>query len=397
MRRLFSILIITALMLSLLIPASAADSGYTVKMSTDQSVSLGGTVSIPVTVGSSGDTSVYNAVDMTFSYDTSILKLTSTTISGFTVIQDGRTVRVLGYGQDRSVGSTSFTLVFQAIGSGVTLVTINQARVDASNHAISSDAPLASILDTETVVSVSGYPVTLPDGFSGASTATPGKDYTFSKPNNGKDYYIIAKVNGVQVSCKDNGNGTYTIAGKDVNGPIIITAYIKTKPGPTPTPKPGKGGTDVKVDGLWAKPYVELNGRTVFLIAAAGNPGKNKTYAFDGEPMYYTEKYTSPTAAIGEKVYVYLTILEQGQALEESEVASRITVVSAEKTTLLYGFDVNDSGKSDISDAKMIYDAYNGVYWGFDELPIQRFLSADINLDGMVNVKDAAAIVAHVN
>ena len=78
-------------------------------------------------------------------------------------------------------------------------------------------------------------------------------------------------------------------------------------------------------------------------------------------------------------------------------MASRISAVGAEKTTLLYGYDVNGSGKTDISDAKMIYDAYNGVYWGFDELPIQRFLSADINLDGMVNVKDAAAIVAHVN
>ena len=399
MKRLFSILLATALMFAFLIPVSAADSGYTVKMSADQSASTGGSVSIPVIIGSSNGASTFNAVDMSFSYDTRFLKLTSTSISGFTVRQGNGTVRIIGYGRDRSVGSTAFTLTFQVLKAGTTVVFADSVKVDASNHAISNNAPNASILDAETVIIIGGYPVTLPDGFTGKNTATPGEDYTFSQPKNGKSYTILVRVNGAIIKYTDNGNGTYTIPGQYITGPVVITAYAKTAPGNTPRPNPGPGNKDAEVnlDGLWVTPYVELNGSTVFLIAVAGDPGKDLIYAFDDEPMYYTEKYTSPTAVIGEKVYITLVKVASGKAILQSEVASRISAVGAEKTTLLYGYDVNGSGKTDISDAKMICDAYNGVYWGFDELPIQRFLSADINLDGMVNVKDAAAIVAHVN
>ncbi len=412
MKRLIPFLLIAVLLLPFSLPAAAAGEGYTVSMSADQSVSVGGSVSVPVTVGHTGGVSAFNAVDMTFSYDAGLLELTSATLQGFTVIPGSGTVRVIGYGQDRRVGSPAFTLTFRAVGSGTAAVGVTSARVDISNHAISNDAPEASILDPETIITVGGYPVTLPDGFIGNATAVPGEDYSFSQPNNGREYYIFARVNGKSVTVKDSGGGKYTVEGKDVSGPITITAYLKADTGGNGNSgRPGNnqggganggnnggangGGADF--DGLWVTRYVELDGSTVFLVAVAGNPGRNLIYAFDGEPMYYTEKYTSPAAVMGQKVYLTLVIVRQGETLLQSEAAARISAVGAERTTVLYGYDVNGSGEADLSDAKLAYDIYNGMYWSFDELPIMRFLNADINLDGMVNVEDAAAIVAHVN
>lgn len=413
MKRILLILLIAAMILPFSLPAAAAGAGYTVSMSADQSVSVGGSVSIPVNVGHTGGVSAFNAVDMTFSYDPAVLELTSATLQGFTVIPGSGTVRVIGYGQDRRVGSPAFTLTFRAASSGTAAVEVTSARVDISNHAISNDAPEASILDPETKIIVGGYPVTLPDGFIGNATAVPGRDYTFAQPADGREYYVFAKVGTNGLFVKDNGNGTFTVAGAGITGPLVITAYKKV-PGSGGNnggsngggrPGGGNGGTggngtaqtQADFDNLWVTRYVELDGSTVFLVAVAGNPGRNLIYAFDGEPMYYTEKYTSPAAVMGQKVYLTLVIVRQSETLLQSEAAARISAVGAERTTVLYGYDVNGSGEADLSDAKLAYDIYNGMYWSFDELPIMRFLNADINLDGMVNVEDAAAIVAHVN
>lgn len=196
---------------------------YTVTMSEDKSVVANETVTIPVTVGHTTDVTTYNAFDMTFTYDASILELTSTEIEGLTVTAGEGAVRVQGYGADRAVGSAPFSLTFKAVGAGECKVTVTSAKVDIAANAVEFDAPEAAVLDAETVVTVSGYPVTLPENFAGDLVAAPGKDYTFTEPEDYYDYTVKVTVDGKEVEVIDNGDGTYTIPGEDVTGEIVVT------------------------------------------------------------------------------------------------------------------------------------------------------------------------------
>ncbi|MDI9471377.1 MAG: hypothetical protein QM221_00465, partial [Bacillota bacterium] len=58
--------------------------------------------------------------------------------------------------------------------------------------------------------------------------------------------------------------------------------------------------------------------------------------------------------------------------------------------------DVNMSGLVDINDAQLVYDIYNGKYQDFTVVVMQKFLYADVNADKIVNVTDAAAVVAAI-
>ena len=200
------------------------EAAYTVAMGEDKSVVLNETVSVPVTVGHTADVTAYNAFDMSFSYDASVLERTSTEIEGMTVTTGSGTVRVQGYGADRAVGSVPFSLSFKAVGAGTANVTVTSAKVDISANAIDKDAPEATVLDATTTVTVSGYPVTLPEGFTGGSVAEPGEDYTFTEPEDYYDYEIVATVDGVETEVTENGDGTYTIDGENITGEIVITA-----------------------------------------------------------------------------------------------------------------------------------------------------------------------------
>ena len=195
---------------------------YTVTLAEDKTVVAGETIEIPVTVGHSNYLH-YNAWDMTFTYDSTALKLT-TESSGetFTVTAEGNTIRVQGYGENLDADTAAFTLTFEALKAGSTELTLDSAKVDNAGHAIGNDAPEATVIDGLTVLTITGYPVTLPQGFEGEGVAAPGKDYTFSAPEDYYDYTVEIKVGGetVEVTPVD---GTWTIPGDAVDGDIVIT------------------------------------------------------------------------------------------------------------------------------------------------------------------------------
>ena len=503
----------------------SADADYTVTMSEDKSVVAGETVTIPVTVGHTTDVTTYNAFDMSFTYDASILELTSTEIEGLTVTTGEGTVRVQGYGADRAVGSAPFSLTFKAVGAGTANVTVSSAKVDISANAIDKDAPEAVLLDASTAVTVSGYPVTLPENFEGDSVAAPGEDYTFEEPDDYYDYEIIAAVGGEEVEVVDNGDGTYTIPGEDVTGEIVVTttkegrtfnvtlgtdmtgnttaqymtdytatltaaegyAYevsatiggstytgytvsegVYTIPGAditgdvvftvikTEIPKAefsvtfeGSGAGDAageatvikgadytftlnkaegytytvttvmgddkqtvevtEADGKYTvakvsgnliitiektadltvevSQYVELDGKTIFLVTAAGTLEEGKAYAYDGNAMFYSEVY---------QAWSYLVIVEEGNTFTADDAKAKIAATETSYTTLTATSDVNMSGQVDINDAQLVYDIYNAKYVDFSIVVMQKFLNADVNCDKVVNVTDAAAVVAAI-
>ena len=337
MKRLLSLFFVICLFTAAVFPASA-DTGYTVTMGADQTAVKGETVAVPVVIGHSGGMSTFNAVDMTFTYDTAKLELTTASLSGFSLTKEAGKVRVMGYGQDRECGGTAFVLTFKTLATGRTEVKVTSAKVDSSNHAVSADAPQASLTDNATQITI-----------------------------------------GLKSDTSSSGGGHVPGAGGGSGGGGAGQA--------------GTPVTEADFDGLWVLPYVELDGSTVFLTAIAGDPGKDSTYAFDGVPMYYTAKYTGKNAAIGQKVYLALTIAGPGEPVINSEIAGRISLVKEKSQTIAYEKDVNGSGSTDLTDVRLIYDIYNGQFAGFDDLSVERFLHADLNLDGRVNVEDAAALM----
>ena len=212
------------------VTVTAPNAGYTVKMPADTTTVIGGTVQIPVVISNEDGKTGYNAFDISFTYDTGVLELVSTEISGVTVTTENGKINVLGYGEDRAAGSVPFTLEFKALKLEATEVKITSARVDNSGNAVVKNASQATLVDDTTAITVTGYPVTLPEGFNGANTATPGEAYTFTEPDDYYDYTVRVTVDGKEVTVTKNNDGSYTIPAELVIGEIIVTA---TKTGKT--------------------------------------------------------------------------------------------------------------------------------------------------------------------
>lgn len=195
--------------------------GYTLTMGEDVEAVVNNTVSVPVTIGHTGDVTKYNAFDLTFEYDPTVLELTSTKIDGMTVtVKDGK-IHVERYGTDLTVGSTALTLTFKAIATGNTNVKVTSAKVDISESALTQDAPDASVIDNITLVAVTGFTVSLPAEFTGESSVLPGENYTFEAKDKNYNYtFDGSTMDGQPVTVKDNGDGTFTI--ENVTGNIVI-------------------------------------------------------------------------------------------------------------------------------------------------------------------------------
>jgi len=206
--------------------------GWAVSASEDKTVTVGESAEVKVTVSNSDSTvTAYNAYDLTLTYDTDKLTYNSCTAADeqASVTEDvPGTIRVIGYGSDKTLDTAVATLSFTAKGTGSAEVKITKAKVDTGDKAVGNDAPDATILDDTTVISVNGYTVTLGEGLSGASTVAPGADYTFTATDaDNYDYVISATMGGETTTANDNGDGTYTIPG--VTGNLVINATMTPK------------------------------------------------------------------------------------------------------------------------------------------------------------------------
>ena len=208
-----------------------ADPSYTLTMADDKTAKVGEEVSVGVTVGySTADVTSFNAVDMTFTYDSSKLEYVSVsdTVNYIVGASDGK-VHVLGYGDAKALGE-AFSLTFKVIGAATegTLVTATSAKIDEYKNSVSLDAPEAKLLKESTKITTNAvYNVTLPDFFTGESTVEGGSDYTFKAADTEHYTYsnVTATVGGETVTVKDNGDGTYTI--ENVTGDVVVSGKKK--------------------------------------------------------------------------------------------------------------------------------------------------------------------------
>ena len=202
--------------------------GYTVAMGEDKTVVSGAQVEIPVTIGNTAGKNTYNAYDMTFSYDASILDLNmeATSTEGYRVILGSGTVRIVRYGKAAELGD-ALTLSFVAAGQGKSNVKVTEAYVDTNANAIEFDAPAAAILDDTAVITVSGYTVELTDGFTRTdaegSVIAAGGTLTFKPADPNYDYTVTVTVGGGEATTvSPDENGIYTVA--NVTGNVRVTS-----------------------------------------------------------------------------------------------------------------------------------------------------------------------------
>lgn len=210
---------------------TAAAKGYTVSMGADKRVASGQIVEIPVAIGNNDGKNAYNAYDMTFSFDPTILTLNmeATSIESYRVIPGNGTVRIVRYGKAAELGD-ALTLSFVAAGQGESDVKVTEACVDANANAIDSDAPAAAILDDTAVITVSGYTVSLSDDFTRTdavgSVIAAGGNLTFVPKDPNYNYTVTVTVGGKAVTPTIGADGTYTVP--NVNGNVEVTCTGKT-------------------------------------------------------------------------------------------------------------------------------------------------------------------------
>lgn len=276
---------------------SSEAKGYTVSMGADKQVASGQIVEIPVTIGNNDGKNAYNAYDMTFSFDPTILTLNmeATSIEGYRVIPGSGTVQIVRYGQAAELGD-ALTLSFVAAGQGTSDVKVTEAYVDTNANAIDFDAPAAAILDDSAVITVSGYTVSLPDDFTRTdaegSVITAGGNLTFVPKDPNYNYTVTVTVGGGEATTvsPDEG-GIYTVP--NVNGNVVVSSaktaksFNVTLGADTTGNEKATYKTDytfqlTPVDGFAYKMAVTIGGKAYTGFKAQVNDDGTTTYTIPG-------------------------------------------------------------------------------------------------------------------
>ncbi len=209
-------------------PEPVIPEGYSVAARGDANINVGEDTTVALNV-THKEGKAYNAYYFEVTYDSTVLTYKGVS-EGATVDSTTEGVlKIAGYGASKDSGTAAATLTFTGKAVGAGKVTITKANVDAKDNANAQDAPAANIDETTAAatITVGGYSVTLPEGFSGAASAAAGTDYTFKA--NGDDYGcydVTATMGGEPTTVTNKGDGSFTI--QNVTGEIVVTATPKT-------------------------------------------------------------------------------------------------------------------------------------------------------------------------
>ena len=257
-------------------PASTEPEGYAVAASAvNPSITVNDKAQVELKI-SNKDVKTYNAYYMEVSYDTSVLAYESIASTDAKVIDSNGTLKIVGYGADKTCGTDNIVLTFTGKATGSAKVTVISAKVDVKGNAAAQNAPDATLLTKEATITVGGYQVSLPDGFIADSmVAEPNKDYTFTANDTTKKYdFTGSTMGGNPVDVIDSGNGTYTV--KNVTGPLVITATALVK-----INLDNQAGA--AIDGITNGEYVKLN--TEINFTATSDAGKELVVTVNGEEI----------------------------------------------------------------------------------------------------------------
>ena len=232
---------------------------------------------------------------------------------------------------------------------------------------------------TETTITFSGVDAAEVEGGL-TQTATIGQAFTF-KLNKVEGVEYTVKVGETELTETD---GQYTIPAElVVEGGVTVTI---TKVDTT------KASVDVHE-------YISLDGKVMFLVTAKWDD-KVLSYG-EGNVMFWSSKYT----VIGEEeagAYCWLVVsTDEMNTVDLVKAAAEAAIVEAAEgetaTTVKYNYDINGTTKVDVNDAQLAYDMYNASYMNFNEnLPMLKFLEADMSTDMKLDTQDVAAIISYI-
>ena len=136
---------------------------------------------------------------------------------------------------------------------------------------------------------------------------------------------------------------------------------------------------------LESKNYVTLNGTNMWLIQLPNHVENTTTavYKYKGEKMYWSADH---------KNYVLAVISDTAPVITADQFT--LEEITATPTVASNNWDVNKTGVLDVNDAQLIWNMYSNEYQGFsDEVTVEKFLLADANHDGVLDLEDAAVII----
>ena len=223
------------------------DQGYALSVSGGSaSLPIGDDVQAEITVKSKVE-NTYNAYDLTVTYDPAVLTykgINDANVSNLKVTDDEQgTLKITGYGEDRTVGIDNILLTFTGKAAGESNITVTAAKIDKSEHA-TADAPEAQILNASCKVTVENiHTVTLKGEIHGAATVKDGTDYRIDLDDQHYDYEITAQMNGQNVTAekKTDTNGEIYYSIGNVTGDLNVTATRTSKTYTVTTDGTGKG------------------------------------------------------------------------------------------------------------------------------------------------------------
>ena len=352
------------------VPVAAAN-GYTITAEEDKTAALGEEVVIPVKINSSKETT-FNSYDLTVTYDTAKLTYKEFTSADekATVEDTNGSIRIIGYGENKDVGTAAVTLKFTTKAVGESKVTVSSARVDKNQNATMQDAPAASIVKSETKVDVNKVTVTKPDTLSGDDTATLGTDYTFRQANKHYDYTGLEVMAGEtnitgQVTETD---GSYTIPGAAITDNITIK--VTTTPKTYKVTVEGTGKADVT-----AAATATYNTDYIFNINQVGGYTYEVSVTVNGNAYTLTDGYKILGTDITGNIVITVTKTETSSGDNTVTVTKPDYVTGGANATkgqdytfsitkeddYTYGEPVVKVGGTDIS-TKVTYDDINKTY-----------------------------------
>lgn len=213
----------------------------------------------------------------------------------------------------------------------------------------------------------------------GVYTAVNGQEFTFKlNKQPGYEYTVTAKKGDEDITMTDDGNGTYTIAGENINGGIITVTVTRSAP----------PAVDVT-----AQEFLTCRDGTIFLLRATAREdlGESRDLMYGDKHMLWSSEY---------KAYVWLVKVATDTANEVVEEAKTNISISnkAKHTTVLHTGNVNSSKQVDINDAQLIYDLCmkNTPIDITQNGNMQALLNGDVNCNGKLDTGDARAVVFRI-
>ena len=412
--------------------------GFSVKLSVSPSIAaVGEKINVTVTPNKT-----FSATDLTLNYDPNKLTYLSPTGTNVSVSDNG-SVRFVDFGTVKSsctfsfaakaTGTTNITLTSAAFGDSDSAATENLSIATISNETVS-----VSIKEpVHTVV------LLLNDSISSSDSVNDGEAYTFkiADYNEYFDYTITALMSGTSVDVSNNGSGEYAI--ENVTGNLEIS--VISKPKSFTVSAVGSGAEDAVIadsKATYGKVYtltVTENANYSYIVTAKINDqtvavtGSNGSYTIDGGlitgnitiTVTKTAKlqldcseyltlgnstslwmitattddadglvctYNGNTMYWSEKYNAFCTLISG--TVKPTPTLNQFTLTNGSATEISYDGDVNMSGKLDANDAQFVYNMYNNMYSGITtDVTIEKYLRADVNYDRKITVDDAAAVV----